>query len=63
MGFPGDGFTYDNERPAHRVDLPAFEIDRTPVTNAAFAEFVEDGGYARRSLWSEAAGSGARARA
>ena len=54
MGFPGDGFTYDNERPAHDVHLAAFEIDRTPVTNAAFAEFVEDGGYARRSLWSEA---------
>ena len=54
MGFPGDGFAYDNERPAHTVELPAFEIDRAPVTNAAFAEFMEDGGYARRSLWSEA---------
>ena len=54
MGFAGNGFAYDNERPAHEVDLPAFEIDAAPVTNAAFAEFVADGGYARRSLWSEA---------
>jgi len=54
MGFPRDGFAYDNERPLHEVDLPAFEIDATPVTNAAYLEFVEDGGYARRSLWSDA---------
>ena len=54
MGFAGDGFAYDNERPAHEVHVPAFEIDAAPVTNAAFAEFVADGGYARRSLWSDA---------
>lgn len=29
-----------DERPAHRVTLPAFSIDRHPVTNAAFAEFL-----------------------
>ncbi len=29
-----------DERPAHRVDLPAFSIDRTPVTNAEFAVFL-----------------------
>ena len=33
--------------PRHEVDLPAFEIDRTPVTNGAYAEFVDDGGYDR----------------
>jgi gamma-glutamyl hercynylcysteine S-oxide synthase len=54
MGFPGDGFAYDNERPPHEVDLPAFVIDAAPVTNGLYREFVEDGGYARRSLWSEA---------
>lgn len=31
----------DDERPAHRVDLPAFEIDRTPVTNRQFARFLD----------------------
>jgi iron(II)-dependent oxidoreductase len=54
MGDAGDGFAYDNERPRHRVELPAFRIDRSPVTNADFLEFVEDGGYGRRELWSEA---------
>jgi len=54
MGFPRDGFAYDNERPLREVDLPAFKIDATPVTNGAYREFVEDGGYARRSLWSDA---------
>lgn len=45
-------FTYDNERPLHEVDLPAFDIDVLPVTNGQFAEFMADGGYARRSNWS-----------
>lgn len=29
-----------DERPAHRVELPAFSIDRTPVTNVQFAAFL-----------------------
>lgn len=29
-----------DEQPAHEVVLPAFAIDRTPVTNAQFAEFL-----------------------
>jgi gamma-glutamyl hercynylcysteine S-oxide synthase len=52
LGDPGAAFAYDNERPQHIVDVPAFEIDRTAVTNAAYLAFVEDGGYGRRELWS-----------
>ena len=44
----------DNERTSHLVYLPDFLIDTTPVTNAAFAEFVEDGGYERPELWDPA---------
>ncbi len=40
VGAADDGFAYDNERPRHTVELAAFEIDRTPVTNAAFAGFL-----------------------
>jgi len=29
-----------DERPAHRVELPTFAIDRTPATNAQFAIFL-----------------------
>ncbi|MBT8336582.1 MAG: ergothioneine biosynthesis protein EgtB [Gemmatimonadetes bacterium] len=44
---------YDNERPRHLVDLPAFEIDVHPVTNGAYLEFIADGGYDRRAVWSD----------
>jgi iron(II)-dependent oxidoreductase len=36
-----DPWAYDNERPAHVVDVPAFRIDRSLVTNREYAEFVE----------------------
>jgi iron(II)-dependent oxidoreductase len=45
-------FVFDNEKWAHAVEVPRFEIARAPVTNAEFAEFVDDGGYQRRELWS-----------
>ncbi len=53
MGADGHGFAYDNERPRHRVHLDAYDIDREPVTNGSYAEFVADGGYDARELWSE----------
>lgn len=45
------GFSFDNERPAHEVTVPAFEIDAQPVSWAQYAEFVADGGYDRPELW------------
>ena len=53
-GAPAAGFAYDNERPRYELELPAFEIDRLPATNGDWLEFHADGGYARRSLWTEA---------
>jgi gamma-glutamyl hercynylcysteine S-oxide synthase len=35
------GWAYDNERPAHVVELQPFRIDRGLVTNAEYAEFKE----------------------
>ncbi len=55
IGAPADGFAYDNERPRHPAELPAFRIGRAPVTNAAFLAFVEGGGYARPEWWSREA--------
>jgi iron(II)-dependent oxidoreductase len=52
MGAADGGFVYDNERPRHEVHVPDFEIDRVPVTNGDYLEFVEDGGYERRDWWS-----------
>lgn len=44
---------YDNERPAHEIEVGPFEIDVAPVTEAGYIEFMEDGGYSRRELWSD----------
>jgi iron(II)-dependent oxidoreductase len=44
---------YDNERPAHVVDLPPFLIDRFPVANAQYLEFIGDNGYERKEFWSD----------
>ena len=54
MGTDVDPWAYDNERPAHEVDLPAFWIETVPVDNAAYAGFVEAGGYADPRFWTEA---------
>src|SRR5690606_36318315 len=45
------GFADDNERPRRAVELAAFEIDRNPVTNAAFAVFVAATGAAPPDYW------------
>jgi iron(II)-dependent oxidoreductase len=34
------GWAYDNERPAHVVELPSFRLDRGLVTNTEYAEFA-----------------------
>ena len=44
-------FAWDNERPAHQVEVPPFSIDVDSVTNRDFLEFVEAGGYGDESLW------------
>lgn len=45
-------FVFDNEKWEHTVELAPFAIARAPVTQARFAEFVEDAGYRRPELWS-----------
>ena len=45
---------YDNERPRHLVEIAPFRIDVTSVTNGQYLEFLEDGGYERRELWTDA---------
>jgi iron(II)-dependent oxidoreductase len=54
MGTSTEPWALDNERPAHEVDVPSFYLDTAPVTNAAYAEFIADGGYAMERLWSPA---------
>ncbi|WP_062354450.1 ergothioneine biosynthesis protein EgtB [Herbidospora yilanensis] len=51
MGTDVNPWAYDNERPAHTVDVPAFWIDRVPVSNGDYLAFVEDGGYRDPRWW------------
>ncbi|MBV8560228.1 MAG: SUMF1/EgtB/PvdO family nonheme iron enzyme, partial [Acidimicrobiia bacterium] len=51
MGTTSDPWALDNERPAHRVELAPFWLDTTPVTNAAYRRFVDDGGYRTPRWW------------
>ena len=54
MGTDTEAWALDNERPAHRVDVPAFHIDRAPVTNGEYAAFIAAGGYDDARWWSPA---------
>jgi iron(II)-dependent oxidoreductase len=54
LGSVDEPWAYDNELVAHEVELAPYRIDRTPVTNAAFAQFVEDRGYRSKRHWSPA---------
>ena len=44
-------FGWDNEFSSAMVFVPRFAIGGTPVTNAEFLAFVEDGGYRTREWW------------
>jgi len=44
-------FGWDNEFPSAIADVHAFAIERHNVTNAAFLEFVEAGGYDDQRWW------------
>ena len=51
---PDDGFVFDNEKWAHPIAIARFRIDRQCVSNAAFARFVDAGGYRGERWWSDA---------
>jgi gamma-glutamyl hercynylcysteine S-oxide synthase len=53
LGAPrGGGLVPANERWAHEIAVPEFEIDAQAVSWRRFVEFAEDGGYDREELWS-----------
>jgi ergothioneine biosynthesis protein EgtB len=51
LGYAGDDFAWDNEKPQHTVFLQDFAIDRAPVSNGDFLEFIEAGGYDDYRWW------------
>lgn len=54
MGTSDDPWAYDNERDAREVEVAPYFIDRLPVTNRMFLEFITDGGYDDERLWNAA---------
>ncbi|MEJ7765146.1 MAG: ergothioneine biosynthesis protein EgtB [Acidimicrobiales bacterium] len=53
VGTSSDPWSYDNEGPAHEVELAPYAIDTLAVTNAAWVEFMAGGGYREPSVWTE----------
>jgi ergothioneine biosynthesis protein EgtB len=57
LGLPrraGSPFGWDNEFEQHPVEVPAFAIDSHNVTNRDYLQFILEGGYSDRALWSDA---------
>jgi ergothioneine biosynthesis protein EgtB len=50
----GRGFAFDNEKPPHKVFLEDFQIDRAPVSNGDYLEFIKAGGYRDFRWWHSA---------
>jgi ergothioneine biosynthesis protein EgtB len=51
IGYDGDGFYFDNEKPRHTVYLQPFELATRLVTNAEYAAFIASGGYTVPAYW------------
>jgi len=51
LGYSGSGFAFDNEKPAHQVFLQDFALDRAPVSNGEFLEFILARGYQDYRWW------------
>jgi ergothioneine biosynthesis protein EgtB len=48
---PADRFAFDNERPAHQVNLRDFALGSRPISCGEYLAFMQDGGYERADLW------------
>ncbi len=51
FGHADEDFAFDNETPAHRGFVAAFDLGSRLVTHGEFAQFIADGGYRRPELW------------
>jgi ergothioneine biosynthesis protein EgtB len=51
---PALQFAFDNEKPAHKVFLQDFLIDRAPVSNGDYLEFINARGYRDFRWWHSA---------
>lgn len=54
IGHGDDGFSYDNERPEHRVFVEGSQIADRLISNGEYRDFIADGGYRRPDFWLDA---------
>ena len=50
---PNDRDAFDDEKPAHRLFLPAFQMARAPVTNAQYAIYIQATGAELPEPWED----------
>lgn len=51
VGYGGDGFCFDHERPRHAVLMHPYRLANRPVTNDEWLAFMNDGGYRDPACW------------
>jgi len=51
LGYEGDDFGWDNEKPVHQVFLQDFQIDKALVTNREYLDFIRHGGGYQNFRW------------
>ncbi|MGB7085029.1 MAG: SUMF1/EgtB/PvdO family nonheme iron enzyme [Phormidesmis sp.] len=47
-------FAIDNEKPAHRIQLNGYWLDRRPLSCSQYRQFIDAGGYQRAQWWTPA---------
>lgn len=51
IGHDGNGFSFDNEGPRHRLLLTSYALGTRLITNGEYLAFIEAGGYRRPEYW------------
>lgn len=51
LGYDGNSFAFDNEKPANQVFIRDFALDKALVSNGDFLAFIDDGGYQNFHWW------------
>lgn len=54
IGFDGEGFHFDNEKPFHTALNPNYFLANRLVSNSEWLQFMQDGGYQNFKWWLDA---------
>ena len=51
IGYSGENFHFDNERPTHKTYLQDFKLANRLITNREYLEFINDNAYSTHKYW------------